>query len=234
MEDINKYIRFLKKNNYSKNTIRSYKTILSNKTLDLYKITSIRKYILYSKAVSTTHTKYNVILSFLKWSGNKRWILLKQLKLPKYDQVYREIITKKELYNKTKKLELKCLIIRFLFETGIRASELETIHDVNVDTLKILGKGNKKREIFHNFETTKQILGKYNVTTKTLRLWIKEVLGEKYTPHSLRRSHATHMILNGATVKSVSMQLGHVKIETTYRYLQLSKKENLNIYKKHF
>lgn len=233
MEIIKKYLNFMKKNNYSKHTIRSYKSILCNESLDLLNIQSIRKYILSSSAVSTMHTKYNVILSFLKWSKNNRAIKIEDLILPKNPQIYRKVLKKSELYKKTNSDDIKSHLIRFLFQTGIRVSELHSIHDIDRNTLKIRGKGNKVREIFHDFETTKKILG-INVTSKTIRLWIKDILGKEFTPHSLRRSHATHMLLSGASPKSVSMQLGHVKVETTYRYLQLSKEQNLKIYKKHF
>ena len=63
---------------------------------------------------------------------------------------------------------------------------------------------------------------------------MKEILGTKYTPHSIRRSHATHMLLKGANPKAVMLQLGHVKVETTFRYLQLCKKINQKIYNKFF
>jgi integrase/recombinase XerD len=42
------------------------------------------------------------------------------------------------------------------------------------------------------------------------------------------------MLLNGANPKSVMLQLGHKKVETTYKYLQLSKANNQKIYRKHF
>ena len=127
----------------------------------------------------------------------------------------------------------KCIVIRLLFETGIRASEIKTIYDIEKNTLKVMGKGKKIREIFHNMETTSLFKG-FPMTTKTLRLWVKEVLGKKYTPHSIRRSHATYMLLKGANPKTVMLQLGHTKVETTYRYLQLSKETNINIYNKFF
>jgi integrase/recombinase XerD len=63
-------------------------------------------------------------------------------------------------------------------------------------------------------------------STKTLRLWVKEILGCEFTPHSIRRSFATHLLKNGANAKFVMLQMGHEKIETTFRYLHLNLKEN--------
>jgi integrase/recombinase XerD len=42
------------------------------------------------------------------------------------------------------------------------------------------------------------------------------------------------MLLKGTNPKTVMLQLGHKKNETTYRYLQLSKENNKRIYKKYF
>jgi integrase/recombinase XerD len=39
------------------------------------------------------------------------------------------------------------------------------------------------------------------------------------------------MLLKGANPKMVMLQMGHTSIETTFRYLNLSKEKNENIYK---
>jgi len=69
-----------------------------------------------------------------------------------------EVFSKKYLMRKTEikvegdddSIAEKKLLVRFLFETGIRASELYQIIEINKKTIKILGKGNKIREVFHN------------------------------------------------------------------------------------
>ncbi len=144
------------------------------------------------------------------------------------------VFTKEFLLKKTHGLDSeKKVVIRMLFETGIRAEEIKNIISINKKTMIIKGKGNKIREIFHNWETTKEFKG-FDYTTKTLRIWVKEILGDEYTPHSIRRSHATHLLLKGANPKTVMMQLGHNKVETTYRYLNLSKQNNQKIYNKYY
>ena len=230
---IEKYIKFLTKNNYSKNTIRSYASTLKNKSLNINDLRSIRKFIVNSNKASTSHTRYNIIHSFLKWSRDSRLVRLEELKLAPIDIVYRDVLKKDRLYKLTEGDSQKKILVRFLFETGIRASELSTVHNINKKTLKVVGKGNKIREIFHNFETTKRLL-EWDLTTKTIRTWVKETLGARYTPHTLRRSHATHMMLKGVNVKVVSQQLGHARVETTYMYLQVSKEQNMKLYNKHW
>ncbi|MCP4336998.1 MAG: site-specific integrase [Mycoplasma sp.] len=232
---MNKFINFLIKNNYSENTIITYKNILKKYEKDWIDIRNIRKRILnYKESPNTAWTHYNVLLSFMKFKKDKRIDTLKSIKLPPIPEVYMPIFTKSFLISRTKDLTIyKNVVIRFLFETGLRASELKKIISINNKTLIVKGKGSKIREIFHNIETTK-LFNNFNYTEKTLRLWVKEVLGKKYTPHSIRRSHATHMLLKGANPKTVMLQLGHSKVETTYRYLKLSKTNNLKIYNKFY
>ncbi|PPE05104.1 integrase [Entomoplasma ellychniae] len=233
----NKYIIFLKKNNYSKNTITTYENILKKYSIIFHNISLIKKELRkYFKQPNTVWTHYNVICSFMKWSNDKRIVKLKELKLPKIPKKYMNVFKKDFLYEKTEINESdeeitiqKKITLRFLFETGIRACELSTVVYINNQYISVLGKGNKMRDVLHNNSTT-ELLPKFSFTTKTLRIWVKEILGEEYTPHSIRRSFATHMLLKGANPKMVMTQLGHEKIETTFRYLNLSLEENWKIY----
>lgn len=230
-----KYINYLKRNSYSMNTIVTYSNILEKYKNDWDDIRVIKKRLLkYKESPNTIWTHYNVLLSFMRFKNDKRMNKLKELKLPPIPSKYMPVFDKKMLLKKTSDTtSQKQIIIRFLFETGLRASELQNIIDIKKETIVLKGKGDKIREVFHNNETTK-LIDNFDFTTKTLRIWVKQVLGDIYTPHSIRRSHATHMLLRGADPKSVMMQLGHSKVETTYRYLQISKELNKKIYDKYF
>lgn len=235
------YINWLKKNNYSKNTIRTYDSVLSQYTYLLRDIRLVKKAILsHQKSPNTCILHYNIVISYMKWNNDKRVKDLQTMKLPKVPIVYRDVFTKRYLYSRTdikdtdsKEIVKKKMTIRFLYETGIRASEIYSIKSITPKYLVITGKGNKERAVLYN-KVTFELCYPFVFTTKTLRVWTKEVLGDKYTPHSIRRSFATHLLSNGANPKMVQMQMGHVKIETTFSYLNLSIKDNAKIYAKYF
>ena len=239
--ELMKFLKYCKNNYYSINTVKTYKSVLQQYKESCSDIRLIkRKLVSYFDSPNTVWTHYNILMSYMKWRNDLRYLKLKQVKMPPIPKKYMPVFNKTFLEKKTmislldnEESKRKKILIKFLFETGIRASELKNIQQINKDTILVKGKGSKIREIFHNYQTT-SLLKTFTNTTKTLRLWVKSVLGKKFTPHSIRRSHATHMLLRGANPKVVMMQLGHEKVETTFKYLQICKKVNQKIYAKYF
>lgn len=154
------------------------------------------------------------------------------------------------------------LILELLYSTGIRVSELINIKlkDINRSDKKILimGKGSKERYVLYG-EVLDNLLDIYisnsrsklnknsdylilnkdgnQITDRGIRLIISKVLkkGEidyHVSPHTLRHTFATHMLENGADLKSVQELLGHENLSTTQVYTHVTNERLRSVYLK--
>ncbi len=151
------------------------------------------------------------------------------------------------------------LILEMLYSTGIRVSELTNIKlgDINFSeqTILILGKGNKERYVYYG-SRCRDLLQLYindgrkilpdstylfpnkhgkKINDRVIRMIVDnnaKIAGIKVhvTPHTLRHTFATHMLNEGADLKSVGDLLGHENLSTTQIYTHVSNERLRNVY----
>lgn len=136
------------------------------------------------------------------------------------------------------------------------------ITDVELDMgyIKCLGKGSKERIVPIGSEAVK-FLEQYILTErkklikkreekalfvnhhgyrltrqgfwKIIKRYAKRAkINKQITPHTLRHSFATHLLENGADLRSVQELLGHADISTTQIYTHITKKRLREVYSK--
>jgi integrase/recombinase XerD len=134
----------------------------------------------------------------------------------------------------SKKSRRLLLIIRLLYETGIRSNELLSINkqDINNNEIIIKGKGNKERIIYLSLNL-KELLYEYinnghidgllfKFKYKNLYKMISSLskyLNKKISPHSFRRGFASYCINRNTNLYTLSQMMGHVDLNTTKNYI---------------
>lgn len=152
------------------------------------------------------------------------------------------------------------VILELLYATGIRVSELVHIKtqdlDMKLPGVKVLGKGNKERFIPFG-EFCKQSIERYLKEFKPLKhvdhdYLIVNMQGQPITergvryvlndvvkrtsgvtnihPHKLRHTFATHLLNQGADLRTVQSLLGHVNLSTTGKYIHVSNQQLRKVY----
>lgn len=202
--------------------------------------------------ISSLNTYLSTIISFVKFQQNSGvQINLNFNNLPRFKntKTTRKFYTKSEIAKVLKHVkEPENLMVKIMFETGMRISELANLKIENLENNKIsfVGKGGKPREVYLKTETAENL--KYylknhkiengyawcivdNVKTldgrpptvatirKNLQKVFKRAGFDDFYPHALRHSFATNLQKNGASVPEIKEMMGHSSIATTERYL---------------
>lgn len=228
---VRKFLSFLYEKKYSKKTISRM-------------ISALRGYFKYLHKNDSINENPMLLISNPK----------KETKLPNF--LYYDQLTDFINYVQTSEFKKRdYLIVELLYSTGIRVSELVNLKisdiDLSNNMIRVLGKGNKERIVIFGDVAKEAILdylnkerkvgsdylilnnnnqqittrgieylfNKYNKTSKT-----------KITPHTLRHTFATHMLNEGADLKSVQELLGHENLSTTQVYTHVSNERLRSVY----
>lgn len=261
------YLMDLELRGQSKNTIRNYGYTLSNffdyieKNPESVTETDIKRYMLYLKNEKnatnrTIHRHLNALRSFFRYQNIS---IADKVMLPKLSKPLPKFLTKEEmtlLLETPNKLRDKC-IIRLLYSTGLRVSELVKLNknDVKTESIHVIsGKGAKDRIVFVD-PKTREMLSLYiserrdnndalfvsgheeRISPRTIQWMINRYskkcgIEKKVTPHVLRHSFATHMLEGDADIVVIKELLGHSNLSTTQIYTHVTDERRKRVYEK--
>jgi site-specific recombinase XerD len=145
-------------------------------------------------------------------------------------------------------------LLEMLYGTGLRVSELASLTVTSVTTgpfVRVRGKGSKDRSVPIPGQAMKSVerylaAGRPNLVgdpsldalwigtrggaldQRGIRRVVRARIGSY--PHALRHSYATHLLENGADLRSVQDLLGHAELATTQVYTSVTRKHMAETY----
>lgn len=245
--DLDDFYSFYLKTESSENVLKADKKVIRNFIVELSenkiskrsinrKISSLRSFYLFLLRLGEVEISPLETITSLKFYAEKQ-IPMSQEEME---------VLQNDVMDKVENVLERC-IIEVLYQTGIRKAELcglifENVN-LEVQQLKILGKGNKQRYIpisadladlllqyLHIRKPQEEFksyffvnkLGK-KLTEKFVYVVVNKYLSlvtskEKTSPHILRHSFATHVLDNGAEISKVKKILGHSSLASTQVY----------------
>lgn len=256
-EDITNFLNYLEKNqlNYKKidgEIIRDYLKYLDEAKLKNSTI---------ARRISALRTFYNYLLNKNIVDTNLFNSIRNpklEKKLPNYLS-YEELAKILDNIDISTKIGLRNrLLVEMFYATGCRVSEMINIKvsDINKsnNSIRIMGKGKKMRIVYFG-EYARDYLDRYLPLIDTDYLFTQEsgdklsihdveyiisdlvknlALKTHVTPHTLRHTFATHLLNNGADIKTVQELLGHSSLNTTGIYTHVSNERIKEVYRKTF
>ncbi len=241
-----------KQRGYSELTVKSYSEtlkeafkhieIIDEKKQLLFNLMPYRIHIASLNA-KTISKKLSAIRSFVKYLGdNGMQVLLSADESIKVAKTLPKPVSHEHIMEALEKAQpQEKLIVLMLYTLGLRISELAAlkVEDISDEWIRIVGKGNKERDI-PLLESVKRLIDEYlsiftvkkylfekngeRLSENSLRYTITKLFGRvalSVTPHQLRHSYASSLLNSGAPIADVSELLGHSSMATTQIYTKL-------------
>lgn len=156
--------------------------------------------------------------------------------------------------------ERDLLAFELLYGCGLRISELVGLDlkdfDFGQRWIRVRGKGRKERQVPYGTKAA-DALERYLAVRGTMgeetalllnhrgarlsdrgargivKFYARFASSDPSThPHSLRHAYATHLLSDGADLRSIQELLGHARLSTTQKYTQVSLKDLMAVYDK--
>ena len=213
-------------------------------------------------ADSTIRQRYSTLSSYFGWLHRDGLIRVNPMSnicppkvAKKVMETYSDIDMEK-LKSGCKCLRDKC-IVYLLKSSGCRISEITGLNRDDVDLVNrqfvVLGKGNKQRTAFMDVVTASLLkkylesrtddipalfvgLRKERLHPDGVRYMLKQLgkaVGVEHVhPHKFRRTEATELSKRGMPIQQVQRFLGHERIDTTMRYVNIDQEDVRSNYRK--
>ncbi|MEX6429313.1 MAG: tyrosine-type recombinase/integrase [Ferrimicrobium sp.] len=173
-------------------------------------------------------------------------------RLPRTLDVAQVVDTLERLANDPNASRLHYAVLETLYDTGLRVGELVQLDvgDIDFTGQRVLvrhGKGDKPRVVpvaERCLVALRQYLRTRSDTNEALFLGVRGTrLGTRAVyrivnvyfpgshPHLLRHSYATHLLENGADLRSLQELLGHARLSTTEIYTHVSHERLAQVYR---
>jgi len=245
--DLDDFYSFYLKTEGSENIVKADKKVIRNFIVSLSendiskrtinrKLSSLRSFYLFLLRLGEIEISPLETISSLKFYAEKQ-IPMSQEEME---------VLQNDVMDKVDNILDRC-IVEVLYQTGIRKAELcglifESVN-LEVQQLKILGKGNKERYIPISKDLANLLLDYLQIrkpqeefksyffvnkkgkklTEKFVYVVVNKYLSlvtskKKTSPHILRHSFATHVLDNGADISKVKKILGHSSLASTQVY----------------
>ena len=263
MEDITRPLQKLREElilrGYSQRTLKTYISIVQrflyySRSADNMDENTVRVYLLFliqEGAARETVRLTRAALQFYFLTTAGKHLSLETVPLPKRQKPLPKVLSKEEIksiFGQITNIKHK-LLIMLAYSSGVRVSELVTIHIQDLDTEQNIltirnGKGGKDRITIFSEGLKKELLlylcqrkenSSYlfpgrngHLTVKSVQKIIdlaakKAYIGKNVTPHMLRHSFATHLLEQGTDIRYIQSLLGHTRLETTQIYTRVAR-----------